>query len=84
MQFSALIVFLFVNLILLCKNYKPIKTHPIGASVDKTRSKLETTEQVEVLQFYSIQSIKNYFYLYNSDSLPEMRFHLTASFTGPR
>ena len=59
-------------------------TLPIGASIYKTRSKLETTEQLEVSQFYSIQSIKNYFYLYNSDSLPEMRFHLTASFTGPR
>ena len=35
---------------------------PIGASIDKTRSKLETTKQIEVSQFIQSNQSINYFY----------------------
>ena len=45
-----------------------IKTHPIGASIDKPGINQRRQNKLEVSQFYSIQSINNYFYLYNSNS----------------
>ena len=41
------------------------ETHPIGASIDKTRGKLETTKQIEVSQFIQSKSINQLFLLYN-------------------
>ena len=39
-----------------------IITLPIGASIDKTRSKLEKTKQIEVSQFIQYNQSTNYFY----------------------
>ena len=59
------------------------ETHPIGASIDKTRSKLETTRQMEPYStslFNPNQSI-NYFY-YTIRQLPKV-FLASACFHWP-
>ena len=59
-----------------------IITLPIGASIDKTRSKLEMTKQIEVSQFIQSNQSTNNFY-YTIPTVTEMIILLTASFHWP-
>ena len=59
------------------------ETHPIGASIDKTRNKLETTRQMEPLQFIQCKSINQLLLLYNptvTRSVPGVRLLSLARF----